>query len=154
MERARAPRDTAVPHCLDYLGSEHPNFELEGSARSIVQFEGLLPEAAPCIAHAPIDLNGQVSIVVDVPPRYTNSLVWLYTLPFASTLNVEVDSGIPFVRKHMVSVFASDTVRPNAAHTTTITPIIFLSYSGIARRLRHRQHKACPKAPSPGLALR
>ena len=64
------------------------------------------------------------------PPRYTNSFIWLYTWPAASTLNVAVDSGIPFARKHMISVLVSDTVRPIAAHTTTITPIIFLSCSG------------------------
>ena len=64
------------------------------------------------------------------PPRYTNSFDWLYTWPVASTLNVAVDSGIPFARKYMISVLASDTVRPNAAHTTTITPIISLSCSG------------------------
>ena len=29
--RARAPRDAAV-RCTEYLGSEHPDFELEGSA--------------------------------------------------------------------------------------------------------------------------
>ena len=67
--RARAPRDTAVQHCFEYLGSLHPNFELEGSARSVVQFEGVLPEAAPCVAYAPVDLDGQVGIVVDVPPQ-------------------------------------------------------------------------------------
>ena len=67
--RARAPRDAAVRHGLEYLGSEHPYFELEGSARSVVQFEGMLPEAAPCVAYAPIDLDGQISIVVDVPPE-------------------------------------------------------------------------------------
>ena len=32
----RAPRDAAVQHCLEYLGSEHPDFELEGSVRSVV----------------------------------------------------------------------------------------------------------------------
>ena len=47
------------------------------------------------------------------PLRYTNSFVWLYTWPTVSTLNVAVDSGIPFARKHMISVLASDTVRPN-----------------------------------------
>ena len=50
-----APR---VQHCLKYLGSEHPDFELEGSARSVVQFEGVLPEAVSCVAYAPIDLDG------------------------------------------------------------------------------------------------
>ena len=69
MARARAPRDAAVQHCFEYLCSEHPDFELEGSARSVVQFEGILPEAAPCVAYAPIDLDGRVSIVVDVPPE-------------------------------------------------------------------------------------
>ena len=64
------------------------------------------------------------------PPRYTNSFVWLYTWSAASTLNVAVDSGIPSARKHVISVLASDTVRPNAAHTTAITPIIFLNCSG------------------------
>ena len=36
-------------------------------ARSVVQFEGVLPEAAPCDAYAPIELDGQVGISVDVP---------------------------------------------------------------------------------------
>ena len=47
---ARTPRDAAVQHCLEYFGSYHPDFELEGSARSVVQFEGVLPEAAPYVA--------------------------------------------------------------------------------------------------------
>ena len=34
--RARTPRDAAVQHCLEYLGSVHPDFELEGSAQSVV----------------------------------------------------------------------------------------------------------------------
>ena len=69
MTHARAPRDAAVQHCLEYPGSEHPNFELERSARSVVQFESILPEAAPCVAYAPVDLDGQVGIVVDIPPE-------------------------------------------------------------------------------------
>ena len=32
--RARAPRDAAVQHCLEYLGSEHPDFELGALGRS------------------------------------------------------------------------------------------------------------------------
>ena len=69
LARAWAPRDAAVQYCLEYLDSEHPDFELERSARSVVQFEGVLPEAAPCLAYAPGDLDGQVGIVVDVPPE-------------------------------------------------------------------------------------
>ena len=67
--RARAPRDAAVHHRLEYLGSERPDSELEGSARSVVQFEGVLPEAAPCVAYAPVDLDEQVGVVVDVSPE-------------------------------------------------------------------------------------
>ena len=67
--RARAPRDLVGKHCLEYLSSEHPNFELEGSARSIVLFEGVLPEAAPRVAYAPVDLDGKVCIVVGILPE-------------------------------------------------------------------------------------
>ena len=35
----------------------------------MVQFEGVLPEAAPCVAYAPVDLDGQVGILVDVSPE-------------------------------------------------------------------------------------
>ena len=31
-----------------------------------MQFEDVLPEAAPCVAYTPVDLDGQVGIVVDV----------------------------------------------------------------------------------------
>ena len=130
LARARAPRDAVVQICLEYLGSEHLDLELEGSPRSVIQSEGVLPEAAPCVVFRPIDLDGQVDIVVDVPPRYRNSFVWLYTWSTAYSLNVAVDSGIPFVRKQMILVSAFDTMRPNAAHTTTITLIIFLGFSG------------------------
>ena len=44
-------------------------FELVGSARSIIQFEGVLPEAAPCVAYTPVDLDRQVRTVVDVAPE-------------------------------------------------------------------------------------
>ena len=128
--RARASRDAAVQHCLEYFGSEHPDFELEGSARSIIQFEGILPGAAPCIAYAPIDLGGHVSIVVDVPPE-VYKLVRL-VVHLARCLYADCGGGLrpPFVRKDMISVLASDTVRPNAAHTATTTPTIFVSWSG------------------------
>ena len=75
-------------------------------------------------------LTDRSALWLTFPPRYTNSFVWLlYTWPAASTLNVAVDSSIPFGCKHMISVLASNTVRPNAAHTTTITPIIFFNCS-------------------------
>ena len=98
---AQAPCDAAVQHCLEYLGSEHPDFDLEGSARSVVQFEGVLPEAAPCVAYAPIDLDLQVGIVVDVLP--------------------EVYELLRLVVRLARCLYA--------AHTTTIAPIIFLGCS-------------------------
>ena len=130
MARARAPRDAAVQQCLKYLGSSHPDFELEGSARSVVQFEGVLPEAASCDACAPVDLDGQVGIMVDVTLEVYKFVCLVVHL--ARCLYVEYGGGLrlPFARKHVISVLASNTVRPNAAHTTTITPIIFLSCSG------------------------
>ena len=67
--RARDPRGAALQHCLEYLGSLHPDFELEGSARSVVLFERVLPEAAPGVAYTPVDLDGQVGVVVDVSPE-------------------------------------------------------------------------------------
>ena len=54
---------------LEYLGFQHPDLELERSARSVVQFEGILPEAVPGAAYAPADLDGHVGVVVDVPPE-------------------------------------------------------------------------------------
>ena len=90
--RARAPRDAAVQHCLEYLGSEHPDFELEGSTRSVVQFEGVLPEAASCVACAPIDLDGQVGIVVDVPPELDE--LFRLIVHLARYLDVESGGGL------------------------------------------------------------
>ena len=66
--RVRASRDAAVQHCLEYLGSLQ-DVELEGRAQSVVQFEGVLLEAVPCVAYASVDLDGQVGIVVDVSPE-------------------------------------------------------------------------------------
>ena len=34
----------------------------EVSARSVVKFEGVLPEAAPCVVYASFDLAGQIGI--------------------------------------------------------------------------------------------
>ena len=58
---------------------------------------------------APIDLDRQVKviIVVVVPPEVYELARLLYTWSAASTLNVAVDSGIPFVRKHMTQSWPS-----------------------------------------------
>ena len=90
--RARALHDSAEQHHLEYVSSLHAEFELEGSARSVVYFEGVLSEAAPCVAYAPLDLDRQVSIVVDVAPD-SNELVRL-VVHLASSLHVEHDNGL------------------------------------------------------------
>ena len=65
---------------------------LEGSARSVVQFEGVLPEVAPCVAYAPVDLDGQVGILVDVSPE-VYKLVRLVVHP-ARCLYAECGGGL------------------------------------------------------------
>ena len=74
--RSRAPRDATVQHDLEYLGSGFPYFELKGSARSVVQFEGVRPEAVPCVTYAPIDIDGQVGILwLAFLPGFMNSFL-------------------------------------------------------------------------------
>ena len=90
--RGRDPRDAAVQHCLEYLGSEHPDFELEGNARSVVQLEGVRPEAVSCAAYVPIDLNGEVGVVVGVPPD-VYQLVRL-AVHLAHCFYIECDNGL------------------------------------------------------------
>ena len=66
--RARDRRDAAIQRYLEYLGFQHPDFELEGVGRSVVQFGDVVPEAALCVAYAPVGLDGQIGVVVDVLP--------------------------------------------------------------------------------------
>ena len=83
---------TAVQHCLEYYGFQHPDLELEGDARLVVQLEGILPEAAPGVAYAPVDLDGQVGVVVDVPPEvYEVVRLFVY---IAGSLDAECGGGI------------------------------------------------------------
>ena len=74
VSRARAPCDTAVQHCLEYFGFQHPDPEVEVGARSVVQFEGILSEDAPGFVYTSVDLDGQVGEVVDVTPLCANTL--------------------------------------------------------------------------------
>ena len=57
----------------------------------------------------------------------------------------------------MISILASDTVRPNAAHTTTITPIIFMScavkfQATLASSSYNMPHSKVKRAGSPSVA--
>ena len=62
---------------------KHPYFELEGGARSVEQFEGVLLEPAPSVAYAPANLDGQEVgiIVVDVPPEVYKLVCLVVHLP-------------------------------------------------------------------------
>ena len=77
--RARAPRDAAVSFVSSTSALSVRILSSRGAlARSVVQFEGVLPEAAPCVAYAPFDLDGQVGIVVDVSPKVYKLVRLLY----------------------------------------------------------------------------
>lgn len=53
-----------------HLGFRYPNLELEWSALSVAQFKGVTLEVALGDEYTPVDLGGQVDVVVDVPlPR-------------------------------------------------------------------------------------
>ena len=67
--RVRGPPDAAVNICLEYFDSYHPEFKLERSARSVVQVKGVLPQAVPCVANAPVDLHEEVGVMIDDPPE-------------------------------------------------------------------------------------
>ena len=92
MTRARTPRDVAVQHCLEYFDSQHPDLELEGSTRLAVQFEVVLAQAAPCVAYAPIDVDGQVGIVVDAFPEVYELV--LLAVHLADCLYAEYAGGL------------------------------------------------------------
>ena len=119
--RERVPRDAAVV----YVPST------SGLIIQILSSRGVLDRSYNSRAyfrklHSALRMGRSTSMDMSAlclmfPPRYTNSFVWLYTWPAAATLNMAVASGIPFVLEQMISVLASDT--------TTITPIIFLSFS-------------------------
>ena len=89
-----------------------------------------LPHALRMRRSTLMDRGRHWGVVVNIPPEVKEPVRCLYARSVASTLNMAVASRIPFVRKHMMLVLASDTVRPNTAHTATITTIIFLSCSG------------------------
>ena len=56
--RLWTPCNAAVQYCLEKFGFQHSDLELEGSARTVVQFERILPEAAPGFAYAPVYFDG------------------------------------------------------------------------------------------------
>ena len=82
------------------------------------------------VADAPVNSDGQVAVVVDVPVRSTKTCACLYTCPAASVLNVTAKSSIFLARKHVIAVLAFETVRANITHTVAILTITFLNCLG------------------------
>ena len=96
----------------------------------MVQFEGVAPEAAPCVTYASVELDGHVGVVVDIP-RVIYELVRL-VVHLARCLYAEYGGGL----RQPLNAYTHDLSlglqfsRPNAAHATTITSNIFISCSG------------------------
>ena len=131
MAHARAPRDAAVQHCLEYSGSSLPEFELEGGARSVVQFKGVYFQKLHHALRMRRSTSVDRSVVLWLKFPQVYELVRLVVhLAGSFYVGYRGSSDIPFVCKHIISVLASDMVRPDAEHTTTITLIIFLGCSG------------------------
>ena len=60
---------TQLKRLLNRLLRQYLYFELDGSVGRTVRGCTCGMEAAPCVAYAPVDLDGQVGIVVaDIPP--------------------------------------------------------------------------------------
>ena len=75
MARAWALRDAAVQHCLEYLGSEHSDLDLEGGARSVVQFEGVLRKLHHALRMRRLTSMDRSALWLTFPLRYTSSFV-------------------------------------------------------------------------------
>ena len=97
------------------------------------------------------------------PPGYTNWWTWLYFWLAASISStgkggVGVSSGYCVFRGariSRVSDFFSDTVKPNAPNTPTITVIILANPAGDLAHSQHRQHTVFslpPSAPGPAVS--
>lgn len=52
---------------ISYFGFQHPDLKIQGSARAVGYFEGVLLEVTPGAAYTPVDSDGHV--VVDLPPE-------------------------------------------------------------------------------------
>ena len=74
------------------------------SARSVEQFEDVLPEAAPCVAYAPDDLDGQIGFVVDVLAEVYKLVRLVLHLAGCLYECYVMASFLPYVRTHMISL--------------------------------------------------
>lgn len=106
--------------------------------------------------YALVNFDGQIGVVVDVAPEEYE--IMSSSVQLAGRLDSECGGGIGHAPrcKHIISVLASETVRPNAvALTVTIMNTIFLRCSDdwetIAASPAYMAHAM---VTSPGLDLR
>ena len=84
---ARAPRDAAAQQRLEYLGSYHPGFELEGSARLVDGSRVFFQKLHHTLLIRRTTSRDRSRLWLTFPSKCTNSFVWFYTWPAASALN-------------------------------------------------------------------
>ena len=104
-----------------HLGLEHAQLQSERGSLDIVQLLLEQTVANPCESDPPFDLWHNFSAFVDKTAQIQKlRCLW----PGAAMTSGEVQGAWSGVRGSMVSVFLSDTVRPAALKTVTMTVII------------------------------
>ena len=106
--------------CLNHLGHQHSDFQAKRGGRPIIQLGPHRWRHAHMIRYPSVDFEREVSVSWIMPPGYENWAVCLHLWPAASMSGGArvVWSG---VRKSTVSVLFSDTVRPTASKTVTMS---------------------------------
>ena len=76
--RAQAPRDAAIQHCFEYLGSKHPDFELSrGALGRFYSLKVYFRKLHHALRTSRLTSMDRSALWLTFPPRYTNSFVWL-----------------------------------------------------------------------------
>ena len=115
----------------------HAQLQSERGSLHIVQFPLELTVACPCESDPPFDIWHNIGACVDKTAQIQKGVVCLCLWPAASMTSGEVQGAWSGVRSSMVTVFFSDTVRPAASKTVTMTVIIF------ARPSAGLRHNSC-----------
>ena len=135
---ADGPRHTPVQQGPHHLGLWHAHCWSERGSLHIVQLPLELLVACSCESDPSVDLWHIMSaLALTRPPRCKNCVARLYLWPAASMTIGDVRDVWFGVHSSMISVFFSDTVRPTAIKTVTMTVII------LARPSADLRHNSC-----------
>ena len=111
--------------CLGHLGLQNADFQTTWGRLDIVQLRVEPFEACPHETNASFDFEREVSVFEDnsaeVRRRRAGLSVCIYLWPAASMASGETVVGWSRARRSIVCVFFSETVRPAASKTVTIT---------------------------------